>query len=285
MNRAYNSIFLFLLCVSFTAQVPDTDIWLFDLSTKKDKSVVPENPRNISNRKGYDNQPSFSADGKQIYYASMQGTQTDIYCYDIRKKKQTPVSKSSESEYSPVLWPGGPYLSAVVVEKDSAQKIHLVDPQTGATHKVLPYDSVGYCSFLNADTLVIYKLTQPHSLRVIYGDEKEHWICDSPARSFPATSRHAFVYGIKDSTSTTFFRYDLFLHKAIELTQLNSVCEDFTYHETYGLVRAEGAQLYRYNEVKKQWSVLFDLRFSGIKKISRFRFSPENKRLVVVDNL
>ena len=42
-------------------------------------------PVNITNRSGYDNQPSFSKDEKSIYFTSIRNDkQADIYLYNIK---------------------------------------------------------------------------------------------------------------------------------------------------------------------------------------------------------
>ncbi|HEV7231166.1 MAG TPA: hypothetical protein VGO45_07555, partial [Bacteroidia bacterium] len=71
-----------LLVPALHAQLPDSDIWLFDLN-QHDDTFSFSNPVNITNRPGYDNQPVFSSDGKRIYYASYRDdNQSDIYFYD-----------------------------------------------------------------------------------------------------------------------------------------------------------------------------------------------------------
>src|SRR5207248_360461 len=63
---------------SASAAVPSTDIYLYRLS----RSFVPFRQRliNITNRPGYDNQPSF--DGPAILYTSIRNGQADIYRFE-----------------------------------------------------------------------------------------------------------------------------------------------------------------------------------------------------------
>ena len=55
------SILMSFLCVLMTAQEA-TEIYLFDL-TEQEGQISINNPINISNNEGYDNQPSFTEDG------------------------------------------------------------------------------------------------------------------------------------------------------------------------------------------------------------------------------
>jgi hypothetical protein len=267
------------------SQMPETDVWLFKIEKDKQKQLTLKQPINITSRKGYDNQPSFSADDKKIYYVSSDGKQADIYYYDLKKKKIYPVTKSPESEYSPVITPDGNYITSVVVEKDSSQYIHFINLLTGIGEKKLPPDSVGYYTFLNKDTVIYYKLTTPHSLRyLITSTGEDKWLGDSPCRTFRAINRHTLIYGLKDSSSVTFYRYDFLLRKAEKYSESASLNEDVIWSNAFGLVKSDQSRLLRFDDEKKEWIVLFDLSSAGIKKITRFCFDSKNRYLVVVDN-
>ena len=76
-------LFLFFTNTVF-AQLPNTDIWLLDVKSIGD-SIVLSNPSNITNRVGYDNQPTFSPKGDYILYTSIRDEkQSDIFKYDLK---------------------------------------------------------------------------------------------------------------------------------------------------------------------------------------------------------
>ncbi|WP_317898698.1 TolB family protein [Aurantibacillus circumpalustris] len=286
MNKLSNIICSFFLVLVAKAQLPNTDIWLFKIETDKLKQFILKDPLNITNHEGYDNQPCFSPDGKKIYYVSGKDDgQTEVFYYDIKKKKNVPVTITKTSEYSPTLI-DDKTLASVVVESDSAQRIHFIDALSGRDTLKLEMDSIGYFTFLNSDTLVYYKLTQTHSLRYYSMRTKEDkWLANSPVRGFKAINRHKLIYGLKDSVHVTFYVYDFLLHKAYQYAEYPSVNEDIIWHPTWGLIKSEENKLMRFDEVNQTWSVLFDLSSFQIKKITRFIFDPENKCLVVVNNL
>jgi hypothetical protein len=281
------SILLFIFWFHLMrSQLPNTDVWLFKLEKNK-AEIKLASPKNITNRTGYDNQPSFSADSKKIYYVSIrEDNQADFYYYDLKSEKIIQLTKTKESEYSPVLTPDGKYLNSVVVESDSAQRIHFINALTGTSEKKYEVDSVGYYTFLNSDTVLYYKLTSPHSLRYfVKSTNEDKWLGNDPIRAFKTIDRHSFIYGIKDSVKVTFYKYDFILHKAEKYTDYPSLNEDAIWHSQFGLVKSEGNKLLRYDETKKEWILLFDLSSFGIKKITRFNFDLKNKYLVIVDNL
>ena len=79
-------VFLFSLFISNCcfSQMPETDIWVVDLIKKEGKYCF-EKPLNFTNRRGYDNQPSFSSDGKEIYFVSNKDSnQTDVFVYNLK---------------------------------------------------------------------------------------------------------------------------------------------------------------------------------------------------------
>lgn len=278
----------FLVATLFLkAQLPNTELWLFKIEADKLKQPVLTNSLNITKRDGYDNQPSFSNDDKKIYYVSIRDDkQADIYYYDLKSKKNIQFTKTKESEYSPVMTADGKFITSVVVESDSAQRIHFIDAVKSADTLKLDMDSVGYYTFLNADTVIYYKLTSPHSLRYhVKGSNEDKWLGNSPARTFRCINRYTLLYGLKDSLKITFYKYNFLLRKAEKYTEYPSLNEDVIWHPVYGLVKSEENKLLRFDEKKNTWIVLFDLSNFGIKKITRFAFDSKNKNLVVVDNL
>lgn len=281
------SLMLFLSVLVGRAQVPDTDVWLFKLVPDKSGRPFPEKPVNISNRAGYDNQPCFAENGKGVYYVSMrEDKQSDVYFYDIASGKQLQITKSKESEYSPMPMPGGKLLSVVMVEADSAQRIHFIDAKTGANASRLEFDSVGYYWFINPDTVAYYKLTEPHSLNYHSKlSNKSCWLGNMPTRTFRAINRYTLLYGLKDSTHVTYFKYNFLIGKALPYCQSPSPGEDIYWSKEMGLVRSEGTQLMRYNDTTQAWELLYDLGLYGVKKITRFVFDSKHKYLAVVNNL
>jgi Tol biopolymer transport system component len=279
-------LFIALSVAEVSAQLPETDLWLFKLKTEDKKLILGEG-KNITSRKGYDNQPCFAPDNKSILYVSIrEDNQADVYKYDIGKGQSFQLTKTKESEYSPNYTPGYKSISCVVVEADSTQRLWLYNLD-GTVKKCYneEIDSIGYYSWLTNDTLLYYKLTEPHSLHMfIEMDKTDKWLCNHPMRAFKSLGRNNFMYGIKDSLSVQYRSYNSVLKKSDEYTNHKSKSEDFDWNKIFGLVKSEGAQLLRYDPNTKSWIVMFDFASSGIKKITRFAFDSKNKNVVIVDN-
>ncbi len=82
MNMKIKILCFLLTITTYGFSQTDTDIYLFDF-IQGDSIIVIDNPINISDNKGYDNQPSFLNDGSGVLYASTRDEQTDIALYDI----------------------------------------------------------------------------------------------------------------------------------------------------------------------------------------------------------
>lgn len=268
------------------AQLPDTEVWLFGVKTAKTGSVSLADPLNVSNRTGYDNQPCFSHDGRTLYYSSArEDGQTDIYSYAIKRKRNVRITFSGESEYSPGPVPGSSLICAVTVEKDSDQVLSYVDSETGRHVRTFDFDSVGYYCFLNADTVVYFKVGKPHTLRMrSLSTGHDIWLADEPARTVRALNRHSFVYGVKQEGRVLLFRYDLIGRKGTPYAFAPEGTEDFFIHPSAGLLRAGGSSLFRYDHTKEDWVLWLDLAAFGIKNISRFVLDASCTKLAIVDN-
>ena len=281
-------LFSFFISFSFFAQIPDSDIWLFQLE-KKDKKLIYTNPININNRIGYDNQPAFMLDGKSILYASIkESIKSDIYQYMIQSKVHKQITKTENDEFSPTVLPDGLGFSSIVVEKDSSQRVWQFN-WDGTFNKVLSEeaDSVAYHTWIGRDTMLYLKLTKPSTLRAINIKTNEDvWICNNPSRAFKkiGTSQN-FMYAIKDSISMAFRIYNPILRESKLYATFPSVNEDFIWNSELGLIKSENSDLLRYNELTKTWDLLFSFSNLGIKKITRFVFDPKNKQLAIVSNL
>ncbi|MBC7861791.1 MAG: PD40 domain-containing protein, partial [Bacteroidia bacterium] len=96
------TIYSLILLISFSlsAQLPDSDIWLFSIGKTK-KGIILKEGKNITNRPGYDNQPYFTPDGKSMLFVAIkEDKQSDIYKYDFRSKKILQLTQTQTSEYS-----------------------------------------------------------------------------------------------------------------------------------------------------------------------------------------
>src|ERR1043165_5473704 len=79
------------------AAPPASDIYIVDIQNHHNYKNATDtlkfaDPKKITDLVGYNNQPSFTPDGKSILYTSTRNKQTDIYRYDLETGKTTQVT-------------------------------------------------------------------------------------------------------------------------------------------------------------------------------------------------
>src|SRR4051812_20180126 len=148
--------------VARSESVPSTDIYLYQLS----RGLLHRGRRlvNLTNRPGYDNQPSFV--GSTLYYTSVRDGQADIY--EFENAQHTRVTTTApESEYSAALTPDGNAIAVVRVERDSTQRLWRFPLDGGAPRVVLPdVKPVGYFAWLDSTKLALFVLGNPNTLQI-----------------------------------------------------------------------------------------------------------------------
>jgi hypothetical protein len=271
------------------AQLPETEIFLADIEITN-KLIKVEKTENITNRKGYDNQPFFMPDGKTIFFSSETGADKKIHTclYLVKSKKIAQFTNTSVSEYSPMLNPDGQTISCVVVEEDSAQRIWLYDGKIGVKKTCLTEntDSIGYYAWLGKDSILYYKLTNPHSLHALnLKTGEDNWLCNHPTRSFKKVNNTTIFYVIHEEKENFIYFFDIHTKKAQVYAVDKPENQDYVWLPDLGMVKSEGSKLLHYSTETKVWVEVADFSYYGVKKITRFAFSPDKKRLAVVSNI
>jgi len=257
---------------------PSTDIYLYRLSR-----LLPFGSRvvNITNRSGYDNQPSW--DGSSILYTAQIGSQTDIYRY--RGGTHVQVTDTPESEYSAALTPDGKAISVVRVEKDSTQRLWRFPNDGSAPTPVLrDVKPVGYFAWLDTTTLALFVLGNPNTLQI--ADTRTgsaRIVTTNIGRSLQRVPRSRKVS---------------YLHRAGAHWQLETVdpgnlaidtiaampdsAEFVAWRSENELYAAAGSRLLRLRLPAKSWVEVADLSRHGLRHVSRLAFSPDGSTLALV---
>src|SRR3954471_17479570 len=120
--RLMRALALSLCFVASALSAQNPEVYLAPI-TVRGPVVTVGTALNVTNRAGYDNQPSFTADGRALYFTSVrEDAQADIYRYNLEAKTTGRFTKSApESEYSAAEMPHARSISVIRVEKDSTQ--------------------------------------------------------------------------------------------------------------------------------------------------------------------
>jgi hypothetical protein len=100
-------------------------------------------------------------------YTDEDGVQTEIHRYYLSSRRQTRITRTEESEYSPTPVPGDRAFSAIRVEADSAQRVWRFTMEgMDAEALVRNLDAIGYHAWGNETTLLLYVLGDPPTVRI-----------------------------------------------------------------------------------------------------------------------
>ncbi len=267
-------------------QPPGTDIYSAEYSIEQNRLSLSD-PVNLTKRAGYDNQPYFHPDGEYILYTSSRDEQTDIFRYDFTQKSISQITKTTESEYSPTVMPGGKFFSTIRVESDSRQRLWKFPIDGGSPTLVLnDVMPVGYHAWGNSNKVFMFILGNPPTLQIAdVRTGKTETFVGNVGRSLhkiPGNNAVSFVHKISQEpwfiTSISLINYEIdYLIKTIPGS------EDYAWTPNGRIVMGNGAKLYEYMPGKtKHWHEIADFSSSGIKNISRIAVNPKGNQIVFV---
>jgi dipeptidyl aminopeptidase/acylaminoacyl peptidase len=272
-----------------TAQAPATDIFLAPL-TKAGGRLAAGSARNLTARRGYDNQPAFAPDGRTIYFTSTRDDgQADIYRLDVASGATTRVTTTApESEYSPTVVPQGDGLSVIRVERDSTQRLWWVPLATGTPDRVIleRVKPVGYHAWADSVTLALFVLGSPNSLQL--ADTRRgsaDTVTTGIGRSLhrvPGQRRISFVHKVS-SDEWWLTLLDPSTKATERLVRMPARVEDYAWTPDGVVVCGEGSVLKAFDPRRGGgWEAIGDLGPSGVSGITRLAVSPRGDVVAVV---
>lgn len=267
------------------SQAPDTEIFLVPLTTT-DSGPSFGTPRNITSRTGYDNQPSFTADGRTIFYTSVRDdAQADIYRYDIASGTTTRVTATApESEYSATVIPGEEAISVVRVERDSTQRLWRFPLDGAAPSVILEYvKPVGYHAWGGARALFMFVLGDPPTLqRAAPGDSASAVLAKGIGRSIQPMPGGGVSVVLKVAPDEWWIaRVDPGTNSIERLVRTRPGQEDYAWMPDGSLLMAEANTLHRWKP-RGDWEAATTFSDPGLARVSRLAVSPDGKWLAVV---
>jgi hypothetical protein len=276
---------------------PSTDIWLARLT---DEGI--EQPINITNRPGYDNQPSFTPDGKGILFTRSTGQHTDIFLYDFtsRNTAATQVTDTQESEYSATVTPDGLGISVIRVEPGPATfpgqqgiqrlwrftrdgknpTLILKDVQPVGYHAWGPLDSAqGNAGGL----LALYVLGKPNTLQVADSRTgRSRIVARNIGRSIHRIPGRDTISVLHiEGTVRTIKELDLSTRTLKPIVRaIDSADGDYAWTPNGAILMSNGKELMKWKG--GEWAKFADLAALGLTGASRLAVSPDGTWLALV---
>jgi hypothetical protein len=255
---------------------PSTDIYVYRFARLGRGSAV----FNITNRKGYDNQPFWDGNSR-LLYTSQEPGQTDIYEINFGTSSVVRLTETPESEYSPAPTPEPMTFSVVRVERDSTQRLWRFPKDRSAPSLVLrDIKPVGYYAWLDTATLALFVLGSPATLQI--ADIRTgvgRVVTSNIGRRASYLHRVAdkWVLETVDPIPRADGSFDIdtlaTMPDSADFIVWKSPTEAFT---------AAGSRLLRLRLPQRTWTLVEDLGAKGIRRISRLALSPDGSRLALV---
>jgi hypothetical protein len=268
------------------AQGTNEDIYLVSLSRAGGK-LTANTARNLTNRPGYDNQPSWSRDGATLYFTVRDEIQTDIYGIEPATGKLSRVTLTSpESEYSATVMPSGDAVSVIRVERDSSQRLWSVPLNGSAGIPIFEnIKPVGYHTWANDTLLGLFVLGSPNTLQLANtrtgrGDT----IVTSIGRSLHTTREGQVSFVHKVSNDEWWLTLlDPKTKQTRRLVKMPRRVEDYAWTPEGVVLAGEGTVLKSWDPRRGgEWEVVGDLAKFGLTSITRLAVSPRGDAVAVV---
>ena len=270
------------------AAQPTTDVYLFDLSMKKDQ-VVLANGRNVTPHKGYDNQPFFHPQQPLMYYSSStDSSRTDLKSYDYRTGVTRQLTATREGEFSPTLTPDGRFLSCIVQRANGQQDLAKFPLAGGAPTVLVNNLKVGYHAWIDETRLLLNVLVgtgnELHYLNL--ATRRDSVMARNIGRSLKRIPRQRAISFMEKQPGGSW----LIKHFDTRTLAISTVApglpgsEDVAWTATGLLLMSDGEGIFSLRPGRgNAWQpVLMQGPATKLNKATRLAVSPANDRLAVV---
>ena len=284
-NRTSILNMIFLFCNFFsTAQLPDTDIFLFKAKTIGKQHSFGE-AKNLTNRVGYDNQPCFSTDSKELLFVSVEDSgQSEIWKYNIAEKTKLRITNTGESEYSPTFIRNGTKISTVRVDKDGGQRFYLLDyPESTISEYIKNSDSIGYSCWINDSLISMFVVEDTSSLQILdMKTNKRTLVITNPGRCMKINPKNKELYFIDKNDSTHWFlsSYNFKSKKVKKVIETLPGSEDFAFFSDGILICGFKGGVFELRG--KSWLAIGKPIISMENDFYRIAISPDDQYIAVV---
>ncbi len=287
---------LLLLCGTLAAQLPQSNVYLFNLRQLTDSTFEFSRPRYLTafNSNGYNNQPVFISNTEIYLTVQMPGmTQPDLYALNLQQRTKTRVTRTPAGEFSPARTPDYYKFSAIRQEITGADTVlrlweFPIDRLSGGRPVFRNLTGMGYYTWLDSRRLALFMIGSPNYLGLASTDSDQvQPIATTVGRSFQKLPNGNLAYVQKAN-----FGQWLLMEKNLfrpELQPQNIIAtlpgsEDFVVLPDGTFIMGQGSKLYKFNRLRdRQWKEIADLRFYNIRSISRVALSQDLQLGIVAE--
>ena len=276
-------LFLYATSSNLLAQLPNTNIMLFDMKVNEVKMIL-DNPRVITgfNLTGYNNQPFFINDQSLLITSDYQAEGlTDIYQLNVNSQSILRISATEESEYSPTYLPASDEISMIrqeITDSDEVPQIlwkYPISREHSGELLIDTYKNIGYHTWIDENKVALFLVGEgvsPHKL-IIYDtqSQSEQFVAYNIGRCFKYDNNGGLIYLQKIGSSWSFRRFSIDGNVSKLVARALPDSEDFDLLENGDLISGQDNKLFRYKvgEASSDWEEILDLSKKGVKQITR----------------
>ncbi len=265
--------------------MPEMDVYLVEISGGLDRPVFGE-PRNVTARPGYDNQPVFLPDGSSFLYTAFIDDQADIYRFEIADGSIHRVTASTAGEWAPALTPDGAGFTISRNEPEGFQRLWRF-PMDGRSPKVVLRDitGAGYHTWVDDHTVALYLLPEPAELVLIdVTTEDRRVVAKNVGRCIQRVpGRRELAFLDKSVPDAWLIKYmDLDTMQVTRAVPALDMREDFAFAADGSMLVGRDSKVYRNRPGTDSWEVLADWDGSLPGSITRIALSPTGRHMAFV---
>lgn len=266
----------------------ESEIFLFDYDMNKNDAAL-SNVANVTNRRGYDNQPYFTPDNEAFLYVRDDGVQTDIYEYSLNTRQHTRLTNSDRSEFSPSPSPDGTMVSFVFERNNSVwhAKRGEENSPTWSFETAGIIEPVGYFVRNHDTDDILYWSRFGFNISLTNAStQKYHYITGDalPIKPFiiPGTDKFSFIHR-QGNSSVWIKELDPKTLAVRPLTPIVGNNANYTWTPDGSIIQIEGSGVFRWTEGSGEgWEKIDELGKHGVKNANRIAISPDGKKIAIV---
>lgn len=267
---------------------PHTDIFLFELS-QNNGSFTVKNPKNATNRQGYDNQPFFTKDSQSFVFSRADDYQTDVYEYFLDTGDVRAITQSDATEFSPTPSPDN---SKIAFVSDRNGGVWFGDRDSINTPKwTLKHsdnaEPIGYFAWDHDKGNFFYWSRYGFSMALVNTNTNDyHFVAGNTPPStphiIPGTDQFSFVH--RQMNEQVWIKALDPNTKAIRpIVPVMGTNNNYTWSPDGQILMIQNNVLFRFDPRKsEQWDKVVELKDFNIVNANRLAVSPNGKYLAVV---
>lgn len=299
------------------AQVQPSNIYLFKMIRINDTTYNFTEPKFLTqfNDGGYNNQPSFF-DNYRLYITSQSfgQAQPDLFMLDLRNDTKYRITNTPEGEYSPNLMPTRYQFSAIRQEisaRDTLLRLWQFPMDRLSNGKpIFKYlNNIGYYEWINSKNVAIFVVDNPNFLAIANTDtDKLEPVATGVGRCFKKLSNGNLAFVKKNDfdndwaimekklSSSRSSRYGRSSRSRVKIDDesedetISKIIETLPGSEDFEVMRdgtilmGLGSRIFKFNRYRDEdWVEIADLKYFGIRNITRLELSADNKLAVVTN--